>query len=128
MASAIAAYYICAWHDAKHCGKKAKARFNPLIDEIYGGSDKGSDTWFYRAIGFSQSIFDKLYGALVPHCNLSDSRHVAAEERLAIFCHFLCTGKSSREMQERFQRSGWTITKSVQLYITLQVFSDQLSP
>lgn len=121
MASAIAAYYMYAQHHAKHCGKKQKhdsiLSGHRWFDEIYGGSDKGSDTRFYRAIGFSQSIFDKLYGTLVAHCNFSDSRHVAAEERLAIFCHFLRTGKSSREMQERFQRSGWTITKSVQLYI-----------
>ena len=120
MAAAVAAYYVCAQHHVKYGGKKR--RHNSILsgyqwfNEIYDGCDQGSDTRFYRAMGFSQSVFDKLFGTLVANCGLSDSRYVTAEERLTIFCHFLRTGKSSREMQERFQRSGWTITKSVLLY------------
>ncbi|KAF8171128.1 hypothetical protein BJ912DRAFT_832054, partial [Pholiota molesta] len=42
-----------------------------------------------------------------------DGKYVSANEQLAIFLHFARTGASSRMLQERFQRSGETISKQV---------------
>jgi hypothetical protein len=44
---------------------------------------------------------------------LGDTRYVSAEEQLAVFLRITRTGQSNREMQERFQRSGDTISKYV---------------
>ncbi|KAF8151550.1 hypothetical protein B0H34DRAFT_623302, partial [Crassisporium funariophilum] len=44
---------------------------------------------------------------------LKNSKFVTASKQLSIFLHFARTGSSSRMLQERFQRSGSTISQSV---------------
>ncbi|KAJ6532635.1 hypothetical protein B0H19DRAFT_858648, partial [Mycena capillaripes] len=43
------------------------------------------------------------------------TKHVSSEEQLAIFLRIAVTGLGNREQQERFQRSGDTISKSMLL-------------
>ncbi|CAK5270801.1 unnamed protein product [Mycena citricolor] len=44
---------------------------------------------------------------------LSNSKYMMGEEKLGIFLYFVRTGATSRMLQERFQRSADTISKSV---------------
>jgi hypothetical protein len=43
--------------------------------------------------------------------DLADSRHVSAQEQLAILVYWMVYGSSQRELQEQFQWSGYTISK-----------------
>jgi hypothetical protein len=56
-------------------------------------------------------VFRKLIHALRHRAGLQDTKHVSAEEQLAIFLRIARTGMSNAEMQERFQRSGDTVSK-----------------
>ena len=64
----------------------------------------------YEQLGMAKHVFHKLCTELQMH-GLSDSKYVSAAEKLAIFLHFARTGASSRMLQERFQRSGETISR-----------------
>jgi hypothetical protein len=66
---------------------------------------------FREQLGLAHHVFRKLSQVLQESHGLRDSRHVSADEQLAIFLHFARTGSSSRMLQERFQRSGDTISK-----------------
>ena len=83
------------------------------FDELYYGGDAGNDTHFFRSMAMSQECFDHLFDFLSTHCGLADSRYITAIEQLAIWCYFVCTGAVNRDLQERFQRSGDTISKHV---------------
>lgn len=61
-------------------------------------------------LGVSRYIFHSLVKELRKH-GLKNSKFISADEQLAIFLHFARTGASSRMLQERFQRSGDTISK-----------------
>ena len=65
----------------------------------------------YEQLGMAKHVFRKLCAELKLQHGLSDSKYIFAEEKLAIFLHFARTGASSRMLQERFQRSGETISK-----------------
>jgi len=56
-------------------------------------------------------VFRKLLHTLGHRTGLQDTKHVSAEEQLAIFLWIARTGMSNAEMQECFQRSGDTISK-----------------
>ena len=71
----------------------------------------GNDDCFYEQLGVSKFIFRRLLQELQLCCGLCNSRHISADEQLAIFLHFAQTSLSSRMLQERFQRSGDTITR-----------------
>lgn len=58
----------------------------------------------------SREVFLKLVEALRQKCGLSHSRHLTAQEQVAIFLRIAKTGLGNREHQERFQRSGDTIS------------------
>lgn len=66
---------------------------------------------FREQLGLAHHVFRKLSQVLQERHGLRDSRHVSADEQLAIILHFARTGLSSRMLQERFQRSGDTISK-----------------
>ncbi|KAJ6578304.1 hypothetical protein B0H19DRAFT_1122889 [Mycena capillaripes] len=55
--------------------------------------------------------FALLGAELIGLSDLVDSRHVSAQEQLAILVYWMVHGSSQRELQERFQRSGDTISK-----------------
>lgn len=64
-------------------------------------------------MGMSSFVFKKLLLALRMHCHFASTKHVSCEEQLAIFLRIAVTGLGNREHQERFQRSGETISKYV---------------
>ena len=53
---------------------------------------------------------------------LAPSRYVSSEEQLAIFLRIARTGQGNIEMQERFQRSGDTISKCVLRYLFVPTY------
>jgi hypothetical protein len=73
----------------------------------------GHDGRFYNELGMHKHVFWALLAILRRETGLGDTRHVSAEEQLAIFLHYAHRGLSNRALQERFQRSGDTISKWV---------------
>ena len=57
--------------------------------------------------------FLQLLNMLEKKSALKPSRYVSAKEKLATFLYIVGNAASNRQAQERFQRSGWTITQSV---------------
>ncbi|KAJ6525125.1 hypothetical protein B0H19DRAFT_1199135, partial [Mycena capillaripes] len=55
--------------------------------------------------------FALLGAELIGLSDLVDSRYVSAREQLAILVYWMVHGSTQRELQERFQRSGDTISK-----------------
>ncbi|GLB43878.1 putative nuclease activity [Lyophyllum shimeji] len=72
---------------------------------------RGHTVRFYNMFGMQKSIFRRLYRELGALAGLGPTRYVSAAEQLAIFLRMARTGASNRKMQERFQRSGDTISK-----------------
>ena len=67
---------------------------------------------FYDAMGMNKHVFQALLHELIRR-GLHDTRHVSAEEQLAIFLYLAVTGLPQRHLEERFQRSPSTLTKCV---------------
>lgn len=59
----------------------------------------------------SRHVFVALLHALRTRSGLAPTKHVSCTEQLAIFLRVARTGMGNREHQERFQRSGETISK-----------------
>jgi hypothetical protein len=59
----------------------------------------------------SRFVFRALVRALRLKCGLAPTKHVSGEEQVGIFLCIAVTGLGNREHQERFQRSGDTISK-----------------
>lgn len=89
-----------AYHTSILSGRK-------WLDELLTGHPQR----FLDQMGMAKHVFRHLLNDLRIHCGLSDSRYVTAKEQLAIFLHLARTGIPSRALQERFQRSGDTISK-----------------
>ncbi|KAF7288467.1 putative nuclease HARBI1-like protein [Mycena chlorophos] len=68
---------------------------------------------FKEQIGMSQHVFLRLSFELQMYNGLCSTRGVTAHEKLATLLHWARTGSRSRLLQERFQRSGETISKSI---------------
>ena len=66
---------------------------------------------FYNEMGLHKHVFKKLIRVLGMNVGLVDTRHVSAEEQLAVFLHYVHRGLSNCTLQEHFQRSADTITK-----------------
>jgi len=77
------------------------------VNELQGGHPER----FKNEIGMGKHVFNKLLEVLEENGGLKDTRYVSAEEQLAIFLHFAHRASSNRALQERFQRSGDTISK-----------------
>lgn len=73
-------------------------------------------------MGMNRFVFRKLLRELEKRAGLRPTRHVSTEEQLAIFLRIARTGLSNAEMQERFQRSGDTISKYVLVISARLVF------
>ena len=79
------------------------------LDELIDGHN-----WrFHNEMGICKHVFMRLVCVLRRDTGLVDTRHVLAEEQLAIFLHYVHRGLSNRALQERFQRSADTITKYI---------------
>lgn len=93
--------------------------------------ETGHPLRFCRQMGMNQLVFHKLLRDLEEKAGLRSTQHVSSEEQLAIFLCIARTGLSNTEMQERFQRSGETISKYVQynfgfrytILMVIQMFS-----
>jgi DDE superfamily endonuclease len=64
----------------------------------------------------NKHVFRCLVETLHRRGGIDDSRHVSLEEQIGIFLYTCVTGASNRKVQERFQRSGDTISKSVVIF------------
>ena len=62
-------------------------------------------------MGMNRPVFRRLVRELEQKTWLCPTRHVTSEEQVAIFLRIARTGQGNVEMQERFQRSGDTISK-----------------
>jgi hypothetical protein len=77
------------------------------IDELINGHERR----FHNEIGLRKHVFTRLVSILEKDAGIVHTRHVSAEEQVAIFLHYVHRGLSNRALQERFQRSADTITK-----------------
>ena len=59
----------------------------------------------------NRHVFKQLVQELELTCGLVPTRYVSSEEQVAIFLRIAKSGLGNAEMQERFQRSGDTISK-----------------
>jgi hypothetical protein len=66
---------------------------------------------FYNELGLNKHVFRRLIAVLERDAGLCATRHVSAEEQLAVFLHYAQRGLSNQALQERFQQSADTITK-----------------
>ncbi len=73
----------------------------------------GHDSRFYNQFGMDKFVFKHLLKALNKHSGFNDSKYVTTEEKLGIYLYACRTGLTNRKLQERFQRSGDTISRCV---------------
>jgi hypothetical protein len=71
----------------------------------------GHEERFYNEMGMSDTVFTQLLELLVREAGLRNTRYITAREQLAIFLHYVRQGLGNQALQERFQRSGDTISK-----------------
>ena len=90
---------------------KTPVRTSILTGQLWLTELYASPVRMYEQLGMAKHVFCKLCSELRMLHGLSDGKFVSAEEKLAIFLYFARTGASSRMLQERFQRSGETISK-----------------
>jgi hypothetical protein len=77
------------------------------LDELINGHpDRCLDQ-----LGMYPAAFLLLCWELTINGGLTDSRYIAAQEQAAIFVYWMVHGSSQRELMERFQRSGDTISR-----------------
>lgn len=90
-----------------------QAWVNELLD--------GHDVRFSNQFAMEKFVFRRLIATLRNKAGWGGSKHVSAEEKLAIFLYACTTGLSNRKLQERFQRSGDTISKCVKMSISIYI-------
>jgi hypothetical protein len=71
----------------------------------------GHPVRFYDALGMPKHVFRKLVHELELHAGLKNSKHICAEEQVAVFLHLCKTGCTMCELRERFQHSPDTLSK-----------------
>lgn len=79
---------------------------------------EGHGDRIHEQLGVSKHVFRKLHDELVADFGLRNSKYITAGEQLAIFLYFGRTGLGSRMLQERFQRSGSTISQYALLLLS----------
>ena len=94
------------WVDELSYGTSTQNDFSPDTHYHIGHPQR-----FRRSMGMSYPVFFRLVQVLKQKCGLAPSKHVSSEEQVAIFLRIARTGDGNREQQERFQRSGDTISK-----------------
>ena len=111
MAGALAAIYASRFNKTPQHTSKLTGQ--GWVNEIL----EGHDGRFYNELGLHKHVFRRLVIILGRLSGLDHTKHVSAEEQLAIFLHFAHRGLSNRALQERFQRSADMITKYVHLLV-----------
>ena len=66
---------------------------------------------FYDVLGMPKHVFRKLVHKLELHAGLKHSKHICAEEQVAVFLHLCKTGCTMHDLCERFQHSPDTLSK-----------------
>ena len=74
---------------------------------------------FSDALAMPKHVYLKLVKELQLYSGLTHSKHVQLKEQVALFLHFCKTGGSVRDLWERFQHSPDTISKYVDIYISI---------
>ena len=64
-----------------------------------------------RQLGMNRHVFKRLLRELERTCGLCATKYVSAAEQLAIFLRMVRSAQHNRDMQERFQRGGSTISR-----------------
>ncbi|KAF8240203.1 hypothetical protein L208DRAFT_1233970, partial [Tricholoma matsutake] len=96
---AVAAAAFTSRHLDKEVMHTSRLTGQDWIKELLEGHAKR----FHQQMGMNKLVFWKLLHDLQGCCGLRATRHVSAEEQLAIFLRIAQTGLSNPEMQERFQ-------------------------
>lgn len=77
------------------------------VQELLDGNPRRMRDQF----GLNVHVFEKLAMILRQKGFLHDTRYVDVEEQLAMFLYTIGGNDCNRRVAERFQRSGWTISK-----------------
>lgn len=85
------------------------------------GTDGRPSNSFSTPVWHGMFCFRDLLRELQRRCGLRPTRHVSTREQLAIFLRIARTGQGNLEMQERFQRSGDTISKAFHRILNMLV-------
>jgi hypothetical protein len=99
------------WLDELLTGSQFRSIFLDILSDLCVSQCIGHPSRFRRQFGMQRFVFRKLLRELEHKCGLHNTKHVTSEEQLAIFLRIARTGMGNQEMQERFQRSGDTISK-----------------
>lgn len=117
LAAAVTAQRHALPHYLKTPKNTSKLTGQQWLDELLEGHPQR----FYDSMGMNKHVFRALLAELVL-IGLHDTRWVSKEEQLAIFCHLAVTGSAQRHLEERFQRSPYTLSKCVfYLYIKFKI-------
>ncbi|ETV72631.1 hypothetical protein H257_12381 [Aphanomyces astaci] len=102
-----------AWWAANYVIKEACHTSALKGDEWISELLLGNPRRFRNQLRMLPSTFMMLLKMLQTKYSLKSSRFVSAREKLATFLYVVGQANSNRGAQERFQRSGWTITQSI---------------
>lgn len=75
--------------------------------------DSDSPTRMSDCLGMKKHVFLRLVLMLRKHAGLCDTRYVPAVEQVGMFLYAIRGNQSNRSIQERFQRSGSTVSTCV---------------
>ncbi|XP_030524131.2 uncharacterized protein LOC115736516 [Rhodamnia argentea] len=77
-----------------------------VMEVLCGHSDR-----VYEAFTVKRHVFLNLCGLMIEIGWLKDSRYIKVDEQVTIFLSMICHKKSNKDLFERFQSSGQTISK-----------------
>ena len=99
------------WYFANHCVKESchngSLSGQRWLNEVLLGNPRRCRSVFRMHPPTFRAVCDRLKADKLLH----STKNVSAEEKLATFLYIVGHGCSNRQAQERFQRSGWTITQ-----------------
>jgi hypothetical protein len=92
--------------------KKARHTGQPGSEYIQEVMDNESESRFLEVARMSKDCFWKLHDELKAHGDLQSNKHICAVQKIFIYIAAI-TGHSNREIQERYQHSGDTISLAI---------------
>ena len=119
-----AAALACTARTEKRAQHTSRLSGEQWIQELLSGHEDR----IFNEFGMRKSVFLKFLAVLQTRAGVRNSRYVSAQEQLATFLHYAHRGLSNRALQERFQRSGDTISKYVSLTFYVIIANAQLDP
>lgn len=102
-------------------------RARPYHTSKFRGADwvrellRGHPQRIKDVLGVQKHVFLAFRAELVVYCGLRPSRGISVDEQVAIFLYMVVTNLPNRQVAERFQRSGDTISRYVH-YVAFLVF------